>query len=184
MSILLKKTLKLSILPAILMIAGKFVGVIALIIIYDLPFDVGNQINGIFSTQIFLSNNTDTLFVNSFSDLAMIVVLGIPTLYMILNTAVLQSSKTNPRTIAKVVKFNMLKWVTGTNSTFLRIFLWSSFVLISSIITISNTLQGDTYRWIGITAGVVSLLCVWGLIKTFENETDKVYPNNKKHSYY
>jgi hypothetical protein len=25
---------------------------------------------------------------------------------------------------------------------------------------------------------------MWGLIKTFEIETDKVYPSNRKHSFY
>jgi heme O synthase-like polyprenyltransferase len=114
----------------------------------------------------------------------MLLVLGIPTLYMIIRTTILQTATENPRTIAKVVKFNMLKWVTSNNSTFLQIFIWSSFLLISSIITISNSLQGDSYPWVGITGGVLSLLSIWGLMKTFEIETDKVYPNSSKHSFY
>jgi heme O synthase-like polyprenyltransferase len=78
----------------------------------------------------------------------------------------------------------MLKWVTNSNSTFLQIFIWTTFLLISSIIAIINSLSGESFLWIGITAGVLSLLCVWGLIKTFEIETNKVYPNNNQHSYY
>jgi hypothetical protein len=184
MSILLKKALKLSLLPAVLMIAGKFVGVMSLIVAYNLQFEVGNEINGIFSTQIFLADEASTLFVNSISDMSMIIVLAIPTLYMIIRTTVIQSVATNPRTIAKVVKFNMLKWITSSNTTFLKIFIWTSFLLISSIIAITNSLQQESYIWVGIVAGVLSLLCTWGLIKTFEVETDKVYPNNNKHSYY
>lgn len=184
MSILLKKALKLSILPAILMIAGKFLGVMALIIAYNLQFEVGNEINGIFSTQIFLPDDSSTIFVNSLSDMMMIIALGVPTLYMIIKTTILQSAKDNPRTIAKIVKFNILKWVTSSNSTFLKIFIWTCFLLISSIISISNTLQGDSYIWVGSFGGIITLLCIWGLIKTFEIETDKVYPNNNKHSFY
>ena len=184
MSILLKKALKLSILPAVLMIAGKFIGVIALIIAYNLNFEVGNELNGIFSTQIFLADESSTLFVNSISDMTMLIVLGTPTLYMIIRTTVLQNTKENPRTIVKIVKFNMLKWVTSNNSTFLQIFIWTTFLLISSVITISNSLQGDSYMWVGIVGGVFTLLSLWGLIKTFEIETNKVYPNNNNHSYY
>ena len=184
MSILLKKALKLSVLPAILMIAGKFVGIMALIIGYNFQFEVGNEINGIFSTQIFLADKSSTLFVNSISDLSMILVLAVPTLYMIIRTTILQDTMTNPRTIAKVVKFNILKWVTGNNTTFLKIFIWTTFLLISSIIVISNSINEQTYLWVGITAGILSLLSIWGLIKTFEIETNKVYPNNSKHSYY
>lgn len=184
MSILLKKALKLSILPAVLMVAGKFVGVMALIVAYNLQFEVGNEITGIFSTQIFLSDEASTIFVNSLSDLAMLVVLGVPTLYMIVRTTILQSAKNNPRTIAKMVKFNVLKWVTSNTATFLKIFIWSTFVLIASIITVSNSLNGESYAWVGVVAGVLSLLSIWGLVKTFEIETDRVYPNNREHSYF
>jgi hypothetical protein len=103
---------------------------------------------------------------------------------MIVKTTILQSATENPRTIAKVVKFNILKWVTSSNSTFLQIFIWTTFLLIAAIITISNSIQGDSYTWVGITGGVLALLSVWGLIKTFEIETDKVYPSNRKHSFY
>lgn len=184
MSILLKKALRISITPAILMIAGKFLGIMVLILIYNIDFEVGNEITGIFSTQIYLPDDSTTLFVNSMSDLSMILLLGIPTLYMIIQTTVIQSVTSNPRTIAKVVKFNVLRWVTSGQTTFLRIFIWSSFVVISSSIVIVNSITASTYAWVGIIAGVLSLLSVWGLIKTFEIETNKVYPSNNKHSYY
>lgn len=184
MSILLKKALKLSLIPAILMIAGKFLGVFFLIAIHSIQFSVGNEVSGIFSTQIYLSNTETTLFVNSISDLLMVSLLGIITLWMIVQTTLLQNARNNPRTIAKIVKFNMLKWITSNTSTFLKIFIWTSFVLISSIIVITNALQGDTYLWVGIISGVLSLLCIWGVIKTFEIETEKGYPSNSKHSYY
>jgi heme O synthase-like polyprenyltransferase len=102
---------------------------------------------------------------------------------MIIRTTVLQNVKSNPRTIAKIVRFNILKWVTSKKSTFLQIFIWTTFMLISSIIVITNSIQGDTYQWVGVSAGMLALVCIWGLIKTFETETNKVYPNNN-HSYY
>ena len=166
------------------MIAGKFLGIILIIAFYGLDFTVGNEVSGIFSTQIFLPTTDATYFVNSISDFSMLLFLAIPTLYMVIQTTILQSTKTNPRTIAKIVKFNMLKWVTSSTSTFLKIFVWSTFTVISSIIIIANTLNGETFLWIGITAGVLSLLCVWGIIKTFEIETDKIYPSNNNHTYY
>jgi hypothetical protein len=85
------------------MIAGKFVGIMAIIIAYNLQFEVGNEINGIFSTQIFLADKTSTLFVNSISDLSMVIILAIPTIYMIIRTTLLQNVTNNPRTIVKVI---------------------------------------------------------------------------------
>lgn len=60
--------------------------------------------------------------------------------------------------------------------TFLHIFIWTSFLTIASIVVIAHTLQGQTYSWVGVSAGVASLLSIWGTIRTFELETDKIYP--------
>jgi hypothetical protein len=182
MSKLLKRALKISLTPAILMIAGKFLGIIIPTAIYDLEFFVQNEMNGLVSIQISFTDNSTTLFVNSVSNLTMLLFLAVPAIYFIVKTSIYQTTLQNPRTIAKVTKLNILKWITKKDTSFLQIFIWSSFVTISSIITIIHTLQGQTYEWIGITSGVIALLSIWGTIKTFELETDKIYP--KESNYY
>jgi di/tricarboxylate transporter len=181
MSKLIKRALKNSILPAILMIAGKVLGIFIVSAIYSLTFEIGNDLNGIFSTQIYFYDRDTTLFVNSYSDLLMFMFLAIPTVYFILKTAIFQSTLDNPKTIVKVTRFNILQWITKDNTTFLKIFIWTAFLWIVSAIVVLNTLQDNTYIWIGILSGVTAFLCGLGAIKTFEVETNKVYPDSRRY---
>jgi len=182
MSKLLKRALKISLIPAILMIAGKAIGIIVPSMLYDLEFFIENDIVGITSIQILFTDNNVTLFVNSISNLTMFLFLAIPTLYFIIKTSIYQTTLQNPKTLVKVTRFNILNWITKKDVTFLHIFIWTAFLTMASIITIAHTLQGQTYTWIGVSAGVTSLLSIWGTIRTFELETDKIYP--KENSYY
>lgn len=181
MSKLIRRALNNSILPAILMIAGKVLGIFAISAIYSLSFEIGNDLNSAFSTQIYFNDRDTTLFVNSYSDLCMLLFIALPTIYFILKTAIFQSAIDNPKTIVKITRFNILQWITKNDTTFLKIFIWTAFLWITSAVIVINSLQDNTYSWIGILAGAVAFLCGLGAIKTFEIETNKVYPDNRKY---
>ncbi|NMC08875.1 hypothetical protein GYA44_00910 [Candidatus Microgenomates bacterium] len=181
MSKLLRRAIKISLWPSFIMILAKLLGMVAVGLIYDLKFFVDNNINGIFSVQIYFTDFNTTLFVNSISNLVMLIALAIPTFYFIIKTSIYQSSLQNPKTIVKITKLNILNWITKKDTSFLLIFLWSSFLTLASGIIVLQTIQGNCYTSIGIISGVVSLLSIWGTIKTFELETDNIYPRNNRY---
>lgn len=181
MSKLLKRALKNSLVPAILMIAGKALGIFLISAVYGFPLEIGNDINGFFSTQIYFQDSEITLFVNSISDLLMLLVLAVPTIYLVTKTIIFQSTIDNPKTIVKMAKLNVLSWITKDDTTFLKLFIWSTFLWLASAIVVKNALEQDTYTWIAILGGVISFLLVFGTIKAFEVQIDKVYPDSKKY---
>ena len=181
MSKLLKRALKISVIPAILLIAGKFLGILCTSAIYNLNFQISNDLNGIFSVQIFYTNAQTTLFVNSISDMVMVVLLALPLAYFIVKTYLYNTAATNPRTIVKMTRFNMLKWITSKDTSFLKIFIWCAFLWIASGISIAHTLQGNAYNWVGMVAGVLVFTLSLFTIKTFELEIDKIYPIDNKY---
>jgi len=74
MSKLLRRILKISVWPAVLMIAGKLFGIIIANIVYRLDFFIDNQIQGIFSIQLYYTDSNTTILVNSISNLFMIII--------------------------------------------------------------------------------------------------------------
>lgn len=182
MSNLLRRAVKIAIWPAMLMIVAKFLSIfiISTVCNYGFNFDTGTD--GLFSVQIYYSNSDITLFVNSYSNLVMLLVLAIPTYYSIIKTTIYQTSLQNPRTVVKLTKINILKWITRKDVSFLQIFIWDCFLLLSSAIILAQTLQGDCYTWIGVLAGALSLVSIWGTVKTYDEETAKLYP--KEEHYY
>ncbi len=183
MSKLLKRALKLSILPASLMVVGKFLSVFILIALYNLQFSIESSKVGIFSIQIFLQEQDQVLLVNSYSNLFTLLLVAIPTTYILARRIFLQNARENPRTIVKLTRLNILKWVTSDKTTLLKISVWIMFLWIISGVSISSAITANTYTWIGVLAGTLSILATWGLIRTFEMETDRIYPKDTK-AYY
>ncbi len=163
------------------MIAGKFLGLLIINIIYDFNFQIDNDLQGIFSVQLYYTDQTTTLFANSISNLIMILTIALPLVYFVAKTLFYQKALNNPRTIVKMTKLNVNKWITKDDSSFLKIFIWSCFLWLSSMVTISHSIQGITYEYIAIIAVILTILTTWGAVKTFESETDKIYPRDKKY---
>lgn len=181
MSKLLRRALKISLAPAILMITGKFLGILLTTLLYDLNIQIGNEINGIFSIQVFFENPSTTLFVNSISNLTMVLLVAIPLSYFLIKTYIYQTMIDNPRTIVKMTHLNILKWITSKDTSLLKIFIWCAFLWLTCGITVAHTIQGNTYDWVGIFSGTIALISTLIAIKTFELEIDKIYPTDKKY---
>lgn len=176
MSKLLKKALKSAIFPASLLIAGKFLSVFLLISYLGLNFIVENENTSLFTIQLYLPDPKITLFVNSVSNLITLLVIAIPSLYYLIQLTLFKSAQENPRVVVKLTRLNLLKWVTSQESSLIKVTIWSIFLWIIAGIVISSTIRSETYSWIGILAGVLATIATWGLIKTFESETAKIYP--------
>lgn len=164
------------------MVAAKFLGILGVSSLYNLTYYIDNQIEGIYSVQICYTDPSSTIFVNSISDIIMIAMLAIPTFYLITKTLLYQTTLQNPRTIVKITKLNLLRWITKKGTSFLQIFIWASFLIVSSAITVAHSVQNNAYGWTGTIAFVIGILAIWGTMKTYQLETDKIYP--KENIYY
>lgn len=180
MSKLLIRALKLSILPASLMVVGKFVSVFILIAAAQLQFSIESSRQTLFSIQVYLEEYSDVLFINSYSNLITLALIAIPTFYILARKLFMQSARENPRTIVKLTRLNILKWVLNDKTSVLKITVWTMFLWIISGVCISSSISGFTHIWIGILSGVLSILATWGMIKTYEMETDKIYPRDNQ----
>jgi hypothetical protein len=179
MSKLLKRALKSAILPAALLVAGKFLSVFMLITYLGYDFLVSNETNRFFTIQLYLSDPKASLFVNSYSNLLTLLIIALPSLYMIFQLIVLKNAQNNPRVVVKLTKLNLLKWVNSSKNSLISTLIWTIFLWIITGITISSSINMQTYSWIAILAGFFALLCTWGLLRTFEIETDRIYPEDK-----
>lgn len=176
MSKLLRQAIKSAILPASLLVTGKFLSVFILISYLGYDFFVDNQKSSLFTIQLYISDPTATLFINSISNLTSLLLIAIPTIYMLVQMTLLRNAQSDPRVVVKLTKLNILKWVTGQNNSLIKMVVWTIFLWLISGVVISSSISMETYGWIGILAGVLTLVSTWGLLRTFEIETDKIYP--------
>ena len=176
MSKLLIKMLKISLLPAATMVVAKVVGLTIAVNLFNIQIFIDNEVQKFFSVQILSPIPSDTLLLNSFSNLFLLVVMTSVNAYLLVKYVLYVKTEGNPKTIVKLTKLNLLKWVTDKQTVFLKIFVWILFLLAACAIIITSALQGETYSWIGFTALFITIFFMWGLIRAFETEASKIYP--------
>jgi len=179
---LLKRALKVSLLPAVLMIVVKFVAVFGLAFLQDFDYSIGNNFYGLFTVQVYFDNPITTTYVNSISNFILLLAIGIPTFYLHVKEFYYRKAQGNPKTIVKLTNLNLLKWITSQKAGFLNAFIWTCFFWVTSAIILSSTMNSETYLWIGAISALGIVLSAWGLLTTFELETARIYPEDK-HGY-
>jgi hypothetical protein len=175
MSKLIIAILKNSILPASLMIVGKVVGLFLTVRLFDFQMYLSNDIKQIFSIQVFFTDSNQTLIANSLSNGFMLILLAIGTFYLLIRHSIEVAATNDPRTIVKLVKYNILNWATSKNNTFLKALIWTLFLWAACLITMVSSISGTTTNYIALPAIVLMIVSAWRIIKTFELETDRIY---------
>ena len=178
MSKLLKRALKSAILPCSLLVTGKFLSVFLLISVLGIDFSVTNEIQALFSIQLNIMDPNTAIYINSLSNFICLLLIAIPTFIIFFRNTLLKDAQNNPKVVVKLSKLNVLKWVTGPENTLIKVIVWSIFLWIISGICISQAISNNIYLWIGIVAGVLSLLSAFGILRTFDKETAKIYPED------
>lgn len=180
MSKLLKKVLKSAILPGSLMIVAKLVGVYGATLLYSFPLYIAQDTGYLFSIQLHLADSAQAYITNSFANAVLLTLMNTFTLLVFLRHYLYLKADGNPRTVVKLTKVNMLKWVTDKKSGFISVFIWTFFLFSTNASIIGDTFNQTSASWLGALAFLSTLLFMWGLIRTFELETATIYPNNGK----
>jgi hypothetical protein len=170
MSKILRKILKILVLPAALMVLSKAAGLYLATLIFNLEVFLETHVDGIFSIQVFFLDRESTILANSFSNAFMLFIFTVATVSLVLKYWFSVTSKYNPKTLIRLNNLNLISWINEKDNSFLKVLVWIVFMWIIAILTISDILKQHSYEWLGVIAFVVVIILTWILIRTFETE--------------
>lgn len=170
MSKILRKTLKILVLPAALMVLSKAAGLYLATLIFNLEVFLETHVDGVFSIQVFFLDRESTILANSFSNAFMLFIFTVATVALVIKYWFSVTSKYNPKTLIRLNNLNLISWVNEKDNSFLKVFIWIVFMWIIAILAISDTLKQYAYEWIGVIAFIVVIILTWILIRTLEME--------------
>lgn len=179
MSKLLRKILKASILPAAFMVTSKLVGIFLAVVAYNLPLRIAHEVD-FFTVKLYLAEGTQAFVANSLASAILLITMNAATLVIFLKQQLYLQSQGSPRTVIKLSKLNLLKWITKNDGGFVTSFIWTFFLIATNSIIIGEVLLGKIFGILGVFAFLSTILFVWGLIRTFEIETATIYPKQKE----
>jgi hypothetical protein len=165
-----------SLLPASIMVIGKFLGVILTNKLFSIPWSVQEYSDSLFSFGT-VAKAEDISKISSYSDLVMYIFISTLFLVNVVRAIYFHNTHIKPNLILKLANSNLLKLVTSSYEIYhagfaALLFLWTSVILIWV-----NVFSDKTYLWVGI----VTLFFTIALSIVLLNDVYREVENIKKH---
>lgn len=157
MSKSLIKLLDNALLPAALMVVGKFTGILITMQIFGINFVIKETPNNVFAFQTLLSSQ-DALLVTSYSDLIMFSILAIGFSICIVRAVFFHNSHVSLSLLTRLAHRNLLNMIQNSYEIYHTASIWLFFLWISCIMVASNALSHLIYNWVGIAVFVAAIL--------------------------
>lgn len=180
MSKLLQKILSAAIFPAALIIVSKVIGMALANRIFDLGWEIRSNAGSLFSIEVVYPSFEAAYKCNSFSNLIMILTMALGTGITLFQGYFLHDSHQNPKVLIKMIQFDFILWLADSKTIFPNMAVWLAFLWISSLISISQSLQSLVHPAVSVTGLVMSIVMTWLSARDFEREISTFLPKDGK----
>lgn len=175
MSDYLVRIIDKSILPASLMVVAKFVGMAIAVNYFDVVWYI-NYGNGLFDVYPVVDSSSLVL-VSSISDIVLLICILAGYSYFVLQAVLFHDTHINPKTVARLVKMNMLSIINNSSKIYFSAGVWGIFSLMSIILVLINIFLNRTYWWIGLIGVIVFIANSIFLVRDIEDEISRARKN-------
>ncbi len=180
MSKLLQRALSAAVFPAALMITSKVIGMYLANKIFNLGWWIDTNSQGLFSVQVVYPDIHSAIVCNTYSNLFMYLMILLGTCYFIFQGYFLHTTHQNPRVLVKMINFDFLAWLTESSSLFPKMAIWLSFLWVSTVIILVQTIQESVHMWVGVAVLVLTSIFTSFAIRDFEKEVKTILPEHGK----
>lgn len=171
MSSSLVKLIDSAIFPAALLIISKVFGLYLGIAIFGLEWQMEFVNNSIFSVYPVVYES-DLAILSSISDAVMILVMCIGFGWVVFRSIHLHETHIDPRTVAKLAKYNALGLVKSSYKIYHSASMWFVFTGIAVALSIYNAILGRTLWFVPLIGFFIFLTISIYLLRDIENEIE------------
>ncbi len=154
-----------AIVPAILLLCARITSVIMVSYFNNIAFGVDGT-GFVFKTQ------EDYIFVNSYSTVAMIVILGVGLLYILLKAFLFHDTHISPNLTAKLFHYKVTSLIQSSFELYSQGVIWMCYLYLISAVTLILAITGLIYSWVLWFGVVLSIISTAVLIFDIENELE------------
>ncbi len=176
MSRSLIKIVDSSLLPAALMILSKFLGLIIVAKLTNLPWSIKEYSSNLFS----IGNALDieqVRVLTSYSDMIMFITVALGLSMVIIRAIYLHNTHVKPTLVTRLADKNLLSLITTSYEVYHFAFAWLTFTVLANIIILINAIQGTSYIWVAVIATIFTS----GLVVILLQDIYREMENIKKH---
>lgn len=170
---ILVKLIDEAILPAVLLVAARILGVLFVVGYYEIPFNSGNS----FFT-LYFSNSSDFLIVNSYSILFMYLVIFLGGLFFLIKSTYLHDSHVRPSFAAKLFSMKLGNFIQTSFDIYSQGTIWLSYSYLMTLMLGVEAYYKMVFPWVFVASFALSVLLT--LVFVFDVEKELILSKNEK----
>jgi len=161
-----------AIIPALVLIVAKMLGLYFTSAVLNLNFEVkvGSFLS--FLPSIHFANLQDYVTAENYSNLAMFLVVSLGTIFVLVRAHFFHSSHIHPNLHAKLERFNLQALVTPSYHLYHQAAIWLLFLWVTVGFLALSTIRSITYPQITIVAFIIAANFSWVLAIDIERELE------------
>jgi len=180
MSKLLVKLVDNAIMPAVVLGAGKVIGLLAPIFVLGLDYELKDS-TSLIPYDLVFSNTQDVILVNTISNVLLVVLVSAGLIYSFMKVHQFNDKRVSPDRVMKLAEKNLLSMIESSINLYARAVVWVIFSVIISLLVGVHGMDGLSPAWLMWLSLVVTLVSIMYLVKNIELDYTKVKAKvNKK----
>jgi len=168
---LLLRLISEAIIPALMVITAKLVGISLVVLLQGISWSVSADP---FLPAISFSSASEYLIVSSWSNLFVIVVICLGLLWVLTKAHYLHNTHVSPTLTLRLLSFDLASLLTTTPEIFQQAIIWISYLWLFIILTGVQAYLGYYHWWMFGVSLALAIILTWLLVADWEKEMGQV----------
>lgn len=166
----LVKLIDEAIIPAIVLVVAKILGVLLVSRIKNLVFEISFKSRFLPLPTLVFSSYQDYVTVNSYSNLIMLIVISLGLIWILLKANLFHNTHISPRLSAHLARLRLSHLIPTTFEAYHQALVWYGFAWFTMILMAFYAYLGLAYKSFALIAFLVILNLTWFFIFDVERE--------------
>lgn len=166
----LVKLIDEAIVPALVLVAAKILGVLFISQLKNLVYDITFRTRFLPLPTLSFYSRQDYVVANSYSNLIMLAAVSLGLLRILLKTNILHETHISPKIAAKLARFRLSHLVSTTLESYHQALVWFGFAWFVVILTTFYAYLGLVFKSVAVVGFLVVLNLTWFFIFDIERE--------------
>ena len=156
-----------TIVPAILVIATKVIGMWLVTVLFSIEWQVSLSAS---TTGIQIANREGLLAVNSYSNLLVLVVLMLNLMWVLTKAYHFHETHISPSFTLKLLSLNLTSFISSSSDIYHRALVWLSYLWLVVFLMLLHVILDLAYGWTAAVGVASALFLTWLFINDLERE--------------
>lgn len=177
------KLVDAALLPAAIMVLGKFLGMILVLWIFQIPWTLeqASQNVGMFGITPGIEA-ADVITASTYSDIFLYTIMAVGFSLVLFRVTVLSTHRITPKMLVRLSNANLLGLVKSSYDLYHQASVWTLFLWVTALTIIVNVALGKTEPWVALAAIAANILFTSLILQDVYKEIEGGRKNLGKHS--